>query len=238
MKDQKIQVPRHVALVPDGNRRYAAERGLTPAEGHVAGFEKVKEVLDWALDAGVRVLTLFALSLDNLKREAGELSHLFGLLERGCRQLERDERIWSRRVRVRFLGDRSKVPRELARAMERLEEETKHHDAFDLCVAVAYDGRDEIARACRRVVEACERGDVEPTEVDVGLVAGHLDAPDVPPPDLVIRTSGERRLSGFLTWQSAYSELVFQDVHFPAYERRHFDAALEEYARRSRRFGL
>ncbi|MHA1732302.1 MAG: polyprenyl diphosphate synthase [Promethearchaeota archaeon] len=230
-------LPRHVGFILDGNRRWAREQGLPAFEGHRRGYEVVKSLLDWCLELGIGALTLYAFSTENFKREPSEVEQLMDLLLAGCGELRADERLWDNEVRVRFIGNRELLSPVLREAVEALEGETASHSRFSLSVAIAYGGRDEILRATREVARRSRSGELDPDSLDEATFGEFLDTAGLEDPDLIIRTSGERRVSGFLTWQGVYSELVFQDVLFPAYEKWHFLSALLEYQGRKRRFG-
>ena len=219
---------RTVAIIMDGNGRWAERRGLPVAEGHRAGTNALRRTVEAAIDLGVETLIVYAFSTENWSRPEGEvedLMEIFGeTIERELPDLARQG------VRARFLGRRDRAPDELRAQMEGLEEETAHNDRLNLWIAFDYGGRAELLEAARRLVEAGE----EPTEESL---RAHLYAPELPDPDLLIRTSGELRISNFLLWQLAYSELVFLDVLWPDFGAEELEDALAAYARRRRRFG-
>ena len=221
-------VPRHVAIIMDGNGRWAERRGLPVAEGHRAGTKALRRTVEAAIDLGVETLIVYAFSTENWSRPEGEvedLMEIFGeTIERELPDLARQG------VRARFLGRRDRAPDELRAQMEGLEDETAHNERLNLWIAFDYGGRAELLEAARRLVEAGE----EPTEESL---RAHLYAPELPDPDLLIRTSGELRISNFLLWQLAYSELVFLDVLWPDFGSRELEDALAAYAQRRRRFG-
>ncbi len=219
---------RTVAIIMDGNGRWAERRGLPVAEGHRAGTKALRRTVEAAIDLGVETLIVYAFSTENWSRPEGEvedLMEIFGeTIERELPDLARQG------VRARFLGRRDRAPDELRAQMEGLEEETAHNERLNLWIAFDYGGRAELLEAARRLVEAGE----EPTEESL---RAHLYAPELPDPDLLIRTSGELRISNFLLWQLAYSELVFLDVLWPDFGSRELEDALAAYAQRRRRFG-
>jgi len=219
---------RTVAIIMDGNGRWAERRGLPVAEGHRAGTKALRRTVEAAIDLGVETLIVYAFSTENWSRPEGEvedLMEIFGeTIERELPDLARQG------VRARFLGRRDRAPDELRAQMEGLEEETAHNERLNLWIAFDYGGRAELLEAARRLVEAGE----EPTE---DSLRAHLYAPELPDPDLLIRTSGELRISNFLLWQLAYSELVFLDVLWPDFGSRELEDALAAYAQRRRRFG-
>ena len=219
---------RTVAIIMDGNGRWAERRGLPVAEGHRAGTKALRRTVEAAIDLGVETLIVYAFSTENWSRPEGEvedLMEIFGeTIERELPDLARQG------VRARFLGRRDRAPDELRAQMEGLEDKTAHNDRLNLWIAFDYGGRAELLDAARRLVEAGE----EPTEESL---RAHLYAPELPDPDLLIRTSGELRISNFLLWQLAYSELVFLDVLWPDFGAEELEDALAAYARRRRRFG-
>jgi undecaprenyl diphosphate synthase len=219
---------RTVAIIMDGNGRWAERRGLPVAEGHRAGTKALRRTVEAAIDLGVETLIVYAFSTENWSRPEGEvedLMEIFGeTIERELPDLARQG------VRARFLGRRDRAPQELRAQMEGLEEETAHNERLNLWIAFDYGGRAELVEAARRLVEA----GVEPDEESL---RANLYAPELPDPDLLIRTSGELRISNFLLWQLAYSELVFLDVLWPDFGSRELEDALAAYAQRRRRFG-
>jgi undecaprenyl diphosphate synthase len=219
---------RTVAIIMDGNGRWAERRGLPVAEGHRAGTKALRRTVEAAIDLGVETLIVYAFSTENWSRPEGEvedLMEIFGeTIERELPDLARQG------VRARFLGRRDRAPDELRTQMEGLEEETAHNERLNLWIAFDYGGRAELVEAARRLVEA----GVEPDEESL---RANLYAPELPDPDLLIRTSGELRISNFLLWQLAYSELVFLDVLWPDFGSRELEDALAAYAQRRRRFG-
>jgi undecaprenyl diphosphate synthase len=224
-------VARSVAIVMDGNGRWAKRRGLPIAAGHRAGTKALRRTVEAAIDLGVESLAVYAFSTENWTRPAEEvdaLMEIFGeTIERELPDLAKEG------VRTRFLGRRDRAPAELRAQMAALEEETAANDRLHLWIAFDYGGRAELVEAARRLVEA----GVEPEDVDEALLAEHLYAPEMPDPDLLVRTSGELRISNFLLWQLAYAELVFVDRLWPDFGEADLRSALEEYARRRRRFG-
>ena len=228
-------VPRHVAIIMDGNGRWAAERGLPRAEGHRRGVEALRRTVRAAGEIGIRYLTIFSFSAENWSRPASEIGELMGLLRRFIRNDLAE--LHKSNVRVRVIGERVGLDPDIERLLVEAEELTKNNDGLTLVVAFNYGGRQEITRAARRIAEEVARGRLKPADITAETVGGLLDAPDVPDPDLIIRTSGEQRLSNFLLWQSAYSELVFVPTYWPDFDRAALEAAIREYQQRERRFG-
>ena len=228
-------VPRHVAIIMDGTGRWAAARGLPRAEGHRRGVEALRSTVRAAGELGIRYLTIFSFSSENWLRPKSEVEYLLGLLRRFIRHDLAE--LHSNNVRVRIIGEREGLATDIRHLLEEAEQLTRNNDGLDLIVAFNYGARQEMARAARRMAEKVARGEIKPEEITAELMARHLDSPDLADPDLIIRTSGEQRLSNFLLWQAAYSELVFLPIYWPDFDRATLEQALEEYRRRERRFG-
>jgi undecaprenyl diphosphate synthase len=228
-------MPRHVAIIMDGNGRWAGQRGLPRTLGHRKGVEAVRRIVRHVGERGIPVLTLFAFSRENWRRPESEVNELLGLLRRYIRS-DLDELV-KNGVKVSVIGKREDLEPDLKRLIEESEERTAQNDRMQLVLAFNYGGRDEIVRAARRAVEAAARGELCPSTLDEGAFATFLDTARWPDPDLVIRTSGEQRISNFLLWQSAYAEYVFPKALWPDFDETLFDEALADYARRQRRFG-
>jgi undecaprenyl diphosphate synthase len=224
-------LPRHVAIIMDGNRRWARERGLPEAEGHAAGVEAVRPIVEHAVRRGVAILTIYAFSRENWARSAGEVETLIGLLEATIR--DQTPRLMEEGVQVRMLGRTDELPPETRASVEEALAATVGGSRMILNVAFNYSSRAEIVDAVR----ACIREGCAPDELDEAHVAAHLYTAGLPEPDLLIRTGGDQRISNFLLWQAAYAELYFCDVYWPDFGPDQLDAALAEFARRSRRFG-
>ena len=228
-------VPRHVAIIMDGNGRWAAKRGLPRAAGHRAGAEAVRRILKAAVKAGVEVLTLYAFSSENWRRSDEEISDLKGLmgyyLERELDELAREG------VQLRLIGDHQAFGPQLVERLDRAVEKTRHNNRLILVVALNYGARSEIAAATRRLAEKAAAGEVKPSEIDETRLGDEMATAGLPDLDLLVRTSGEQRLSNFLLWQAAYAELVFTDTLWPDFDDAAFQAVLDEFAGRQRRFG-
>lgn len=229
-----MPVPKHIAIIMDGNGRWAQQRGKPRLAGHEAGAESVRHALNCCRDTGVQYLTLYAFSIENWSRSEDEIMGLMSLLERFIARYERD--LVERRIRLRIIGRREDLSEKLQKALARVERNTTAFES-QLIVALSYSGRDELARAARLIAEQAVAGTLLPERVDTATVAANLYAPDVPDPDLIIRTSGEMRLSNFLLWQSAYSEFYVTPTLWPDFREADFKAALEAYAARDRRYG-
>jgi undecaprenyl diphosphate synthase len=226
------RLPQHVAVVMDGNGRWAQKRGLKRTDGHAAGEEALFDTVDGALDLGIRWLTVYAFSTENWKRPADEVRYLMGFNE-GILTRRRDE-LNERGVRIRFAGRRDwRVPKRLLRRMDESIDLTAKNRTMTLTIAFNYGGRAEIVDAVRALVAE----GVKPDKVDEKAIRRHLYDPDMPDPDMMIRTSGEHRISNFLLWELAYSELIFTEVLWPDFRREDLFEAVREFQRRDRRFG-
>jgi tritrans,polycis-undecaprenyl-diphosphate synthase [geranylgeranyl-diphosphate specific] len=232
------RMPGHVAIIMDGNRRFAREIGLGSAlDGHAKGRDKLEEVLEWCLEVGVRILTVYAFSTENLSRPSKEIQDLMHLFAENFRKVGDDRRVHEHKIKVKVLGDRSLLPSEVNEAIDYAETRTEGYDGYRFNLAVAYGGREEILKAIRDVVQDARDGKVEPADVDEKFFSRRLYTADLPDPDLVLRTSGEERISNFLLWQLAYSELYFVEVYWPGFRKIDFLRALRSYQLRQRRYG-
>jgi undecaprenyl diphosphate synthase len=230
-----LAVPRHVAIIMDGNGRWAAARGLPRGEGHRRGVEALRRTVRAAGDLGIEILTIFSFSSENWSRPPAEIRELMTLLRRFIRNDLAD--LHRSGVRVRIIGEREDLDPEIRNLLDEAETLTRGNDKLILVVAFNYGARAEIARAAQRMAAAVAAGDLAVSAVTADKLASYLDAPDLPDPDLIIRTSGEQRLSNFLLWQAAYSELVFVPTYWPDFDRSTLESAITEYFRRERRFG-
>ncbi len=230
-----VDVPRHIAIIMDGNGRWAAQRGLPRREGHRHGVEALRRTVRAAGDLGVSVLTIYSFSAENWSRPASEIRDLMALLRRFIRhdlaELHRHN------VRVRVIGERSSLEGDIRRLLDEAEELTRANTGLSLVVAFNYGARQEIARAAAKIAAQACAGTISSQDITPELIAKHLDAPDIPDPDLIIRTSGEQRLSNFLLWQAAYSELVFLPIYWPDFDHAALANAIRDYQQRERRFG-
>ena len=235
-KDQGgISVPRHVAIIMDGNGRWATQRGLPRVAGHKAGAEAVRRAMQAAVDHGVEVLTLYAFSSENWRRSSEEIADLTGLmrfyLERELTTLHKEG------VRLRLIGDYAAFGPDLVKRLEKAIDHTSQNERLTLVVALNYGSRSEIAAAARTLATKAALGEIEPEQVDEQGIADELETRGLPELDLLIRTSGEVRLSNFLLWQAAYAELLFLDTLWPDFDEQTFAEALQRFAARQRRFG-
>jgi len=227
--------PVHVAIIMDGNGRWAKARGMPRLVGHKRGVESVRDAVKSAQALGVRYLTLYGFSSENWRRPEAEVKDLMGLLRLYLRseiaELHREG------VRLRIIGQRTRLSDDIRALIDNGERLTEGNHTLTLTIALSYGGRDEIAYAAKQIAEAVKAGTLDPAEVDEETVARHLFTSDMPDPDLLIRTSGEKRISNFLLWQCAYTELVFIDKHWPDFSRDDLESAIREYHGRERRFG-
>jgi undecaprenyl diphosphate synthase len=228
-------VPRHIAIVMDGNGRWANQRGLTRVEGHKRGEAQVVEAARGCIELGVKWLSLYAFSTENWRRSPEEVRFLMGFSRDVIRH--RTDELDAMGVRVRWAGRRPKLWRSVISELESAAERTKHNDVLNLAMCINYGGRAEIGDAAREIARLVAAGELNPDKVTERTVARYLYQPEMPDVDLFIRPSGEQRTSNFMLWQSAYAELVFQDILWPDFDRRDLWRACEQYARRDRRFG-
>lgn len=226
-----MEVPNHIAFIPDGNRRWSERKGLSKKEGYRIGIEHIGDVLKWCHEKDVHMVTMWGFSTENFSRDSEEIKGLFKLFKE--RLLEglstRDEE--GRKVRVRFLGRTQLFPKEIVNLFKKIEDKTEGNEPYQLNLLLSYGGRGEIVDAVNEIIAEGIN------EVDEEMISSHLYTRDMPDPDLIIRTSGEQRLSGLLPWQSCYSEFYFSQKFWPDFSKEDFDDALAEYARRKRRFG-
>uniref|UniRef100_A0A7C2ZP27 Tritrans,polycis-undecaprenyl-diphosphate synthase (geranylgeranyl-diphosphate specific) n=1 Tax=Ignisphaera aggregans TaxID=334771 RepID=A0A7C2ZP27_9CREN len=233
-------MPRHVAIIPDGNRRWAKEHGLDPNDGHEQGYRKMKDVLNWLYELGINIVTVYAMSYENCLRRSGEeRKNLFNLIRRGLMELDREKILDRYKVKFKVFGKLDLADRETIDIAKKLEEKTSQYNERFLNVAICYGGRQEILDAIRFIAKEFAKGRINDDEITEETIlkylsTGHLPFPE---PDLVIRTSGELRISNFLLWQIAYSELYFCDVYWPDFRKIDLYRAIRSYQNRERRFG-
>src|SRR5918998_6409145 len=228
-------LPTHVAIIMDGNGRWAAQRKLPRLEGHRRGVEAIRRAVRTAGDLGIQYLTVYSFSAENWRRPAQEVSDLMGLLKRFVRHDLAE--LHANNIRVRIIGEREGLASDIRLLLEESEQLTRSNTGLTLVIAFNYGGRQEIVNAVRRLAEKVREGVLDPSAIDMETLGAALDTRDIPDPDLVIRTSGEQRVSNFLTWQTAYSEFVFLPDFWPDFDDSTFRAAIAEYGRRERRFG-
>ena len=230
-----MSVPRHVAIILDGNGRWAKSKGMPRNYGHAQGAKNVERICEEAWKLGIKYLTVYAFSTENWSRPEDEVEALMSLLSSYLKNCMKISKKYDMRVRV--IGDISRLDEELRKQIETLTEATVDHDGLNFTVALNYGSRDEILRAVNHIIADMEQGILEKREVTEELMEAYLDTAGIPAPDLLIRTSGEQRLSNFLLWQSAYTEFYFTDVHWPDFNREELLKAIESYQKRDRRYG-
>jgi tritrans,polycis-undecaprenyl-diphosphate synthase [geranylgeranyl-diphosphate specific] len=230
-------MPKHIGIILDGNRRFAREQNREPSFGHVQGAKRIEEVLDWCFDAGIKIVTIYVFSTENFDRNEEEIEKIMELAIQQFLKAASSESIHRHKVRVRAIGRLSLLPPEVAAAIREAEESTDEYTKFQLNVAIGYGGRTEIVDAVRRIAERVADGEIRPKAITTGTIEEHLYTAGIADPELIIRTSGEERLSGFLLWQSAYSELYFADIYWPKIRKIDFWRALRTLQQRDRRFG-
>jgi len=229
----KNKIPQHIVLFPDGNRRWARERGLPTLEGHHRGQEKFKDFLSWCKKRGVKILTVFGFSSENWKRSPSEVNYLMELFEKGLSDKKEIERFQEEGVKVKIIGQKEKLPESLQKVISNIENLTKNNKQLHLNLAVSYGGRWDIIQAVKKIIN---KG-TPIKNITENLVENYLSTAGLPAPDLVIRAGGERRFSNFLLWQAAYSELYFSKTLWPDFTEKDFEEALADFTRRQRRFG-
>ena len=235
MSKKETQILQHMAIIRDGSGRWAAKRGLPRSLGHKKGAERVQEIARAAGEMGIKYLTLYAFSTENWQRSAEEVDALMGLL----RQYLKSElsELQKNGVRIIFIGERDMLPADISEAMYRLEAETQNNDKMTLCIALSYGSRQEIVGAVRKIAALSKRGDISPEEIDEKMFSDMLYTKGIPDPDLVVRTSGEQRVSNYLLWQLAYAEFYFSDVLWPDFDREELEKIVKNFQTRERRYG-
>ncbi len=234
---KKYPLPTHVAVIMDGNRRFAKELKMSANEGHEMGKRKLEEFLDWCFDIGIKIVTVYAFSTENFSRDSDEINFLMNLYAKSFDNLIKDKRVIKNKIKIRLIGKVDLLPQYVRDAARRAEEFTKNYDNFLLNVAIAYGGREEIIDAIRKIANDIKNGNLKPEDVSDDIMRKYLYTGEIQDPDLIIRTSGEERISNFLLWQSAYSELYFMDVYWPEMTKLDLLKAIRDYQSRNRRFG-
>ena len=234
---RKGQVPKHLAVIMDGNRRYAESLGILPHEGHIVGKSTLENLSDWCRSLNITYLTVYAFSLENFSRTEEELEPLMDLFEESFRNAGDDPRVHENRVRIRAIGHRELLPDKVIKAIEYAESRTREYSDFNYNLAVAYGGRQELVRSMEKIGKKIKDGELNPEEIDADLISSNLYTSGLPDPDLILRTSGEERISNFLLWQLAYSELYFADVYWPDMRKIDFLRAIRSFQKRKRRLG-
>ncbi len=229
------EIPRHIAIIMDGNGRWAKERGLPRLEGHRSGAESVREVMEACIELGVEYLTLYAFSSENWSRPEAEVSALMTLLDRFLDEKAKD--LDRQQVRLLAIGQLDRLPKSTRALIERIKDRTANHKKMTLVLALSYGGREEIVSAARSLAVDAVAGNIEPKEIDAELFASRLQTAGIPDPDLLVRTSGEMRVSNFLLWQISYAEIVIVKKFWPDFRQGDLFETVKEYQRRQRRFG-
>lgn len=232
---EALKIPTHVAIIMDGNGRWAQQRGLLRSKGHEKGTESVRTAIRACRKLGIRYLTLYAFSVENWSRPKAEIEALMNLLKKFLRNEVRE--LHENKVRLRAIGRLSDLPKSVRRELNEAMRVTEHYREATLTLALSYGGRTEIVHATQALARKVKTGEIDPDTIDEAAIAANLYAPDIPDPDLMIRTSGEMRISNFLLWQLSYSELYVTDTLWPDFREEHMLKAIEEYSRRHRRFG-
>jgi len=233
--EEPPSIPKHIVIIPDGNRRWARARKVPQLEGHRQGIDLLRKVMEWARRRGVKTITFWGLSLENLNRGQGEIGSLLGLFEHKFEELKNHSALHEEKVRVRFFGRLDKLTPKLRDKIKEVEEETKGYTNYNVNILLSYGGRQELVDACNKAIADVKAGRI--SAVNEKKLGEYMYLSGQDDPDLIIRTSGEKRLSGILPWESGYSELYFCDKLWPDFSEGDFDAALKEFSSRKRRFG-
>jgi tritrans,polycis-undecaprenyl-diphosphate synthase [geranylgeranyl-diphosphate specific] len=235
----RSRIPEHIGIILDGNRRWASKRDLIPSQGHREGANKVREFMEWCLDLGIKTLTLYAFSTENFNRSSEEVNELMNIYEENLTELVSTDVIHERMVNIRAIGRINLLPDKIREKIEEVQKATKDYNQFYVNFALAYGGRAEIVDATKEIAIRVGNGELDPKSIDEDVIEKHLYTSHLPQPDpdLVIRTSGEARLSNFLIWQAAYSELFIVDVYWPEFREIDLARAIRSYQNRKRRYG-
>ena len=236
----KSITPKHIGIILDGNRRWAEDKMAPSNHGHIIGAKTAKYLLDWCHELGIEAITIYVLSTENLKRSKNEVKFLFSLIEEKLKELLTEEKIHKYKVRVKGIGNIDLLPQNISNLLSYLEKQTSSYKDHFMNIAIAYGGRFEILESVKKIAKLVKNGEIEPSNITFETIEQHLYTSHLPNQDvdLIIRTSGEERLSGFLIWQSAYSEHFFLDVYWPSFRKIDLMRALRTYQRRSRRLGI
>jgi tritrans,polycis-undecaprenyl-diphosphate synthase [geranylgeranyl-diphosphate specific] len=230
-------MPKHVAIIMDGNRRFAKDLGLKPEAGHQIGKEKIVEVLEWCFELGIKNLTIYAFSTENFYRSTDEVQTLMNLCKQELDKATKDSRIHKNQVRVRVIGHIESLPKDISESAKKIMQQTQKYDKYSFNIALAYGGREEIIQAIQKIAQDVKENKIQIEEIKEPIVSKYLYTNGIPDPDIILRTSGEERISNFLLWQLAYSELYFSDVYWPAFQKRDFLQAIRTVQKRQRRYG-
>lgn len=235
MSTENLKIPQHIAIIMDGNGRWAKQKRMPRNYGHMQGSKRVEDICRAAHELGVKYLTIYAFSTENWSRPADEVKALMKILRDYLN--ESVKKASENNMRVRVIGDRERLDEDIRASIEHLEEVSAGNTGLNFQIALNYGGRDEMLRAIRRIATECKDGQLSVEDIDEKLFSSYLDTSDIPEPDFMIRTSGEQRLSNFLLWQTAYSEFYFPEVLWPDFDKKELKKAIEEYTKRDRRFG-
>lgn len=235
---KKQPIPQHVAVIMDGNRRFATGLGLTPSAGHFFGRDKIREMLEWCFELKIKNLTLYAFSTENFRRNSNEVEALMSLCKEELSKAKQDSRIHKHQVRIRILGKLESLPKDIRESAQEIMDQTQCYGNHSLNIALAYGGREELLQAIQKIAHEVQQGKLSIDEIKEPIISKYLYTNGIPDPDLILRTSGEERISNFLLWQLAYSELYFSDVYWPAFQKRDFLQAIQTCQQRKRRFGV
>ena len=235
MSTENLKIPQHIAIIMDGNGRWAKQKRMPRNYGHMQGSKRVEDICRAAHELGVKYLTIYAFSTENWSRPADEVKALMKILRDYLK--ESVKKASDNNMRVRVIGDRERLDEDIRASIEHLEEVSAGNTGLNFQIALNYGGRDEMLRAIRRIAADCKDGQFSVADIDEKLFESYLDTSDIPEPDFMIRTSGEQRLSNFLLWQTAYSEFYFPEVLWPDFDKKELKKAIEEYTKRDRRFG-
>jgi tritrans,polycis-undecaprenyl-diphosphate synthase [geranylgeranyl-diphosphate specific] len=232
-------MPKHIAIILDGNRRWAKRNLIMKIDGHFRGADAVEKLLDWCEELNIKIITLYVLSAENLNRKDNELDYLYDLINARLHKLYNDPRIHKNRMKIKAIGSIELLPDFLREILNKLEEVTKEYDNHYLNIAIAYGGQDELVDAIKKIGVRIKEGSLDINQIDKEVIESSLYTSHLPQssPDMILRTSGEKRLSGFLLWQSAYSELVFMDVYWPEFRKIDLMRAIRTFQKRGRRLG-
>ena len=236
---QSGEMPKHIAIILDGNRRWAKRNLIMKIDGHFRGADAVEKLLDWCEELNIKIITLYVLSAENLNRKDDELDYLYDLINERLHKLYNDPRIHKNRMKVKAIGSIELLPDFLREILNKLEDVTKDYDDHYLNIAIAYGGQDELVDAIKKIGSRIKDGSLDVNQIDKEVIESSLYTSHLPQssPDMILRTSGEKRLSGFLLWQSAYSELVFMDVYWPEFRKIDLMRAIRTFQKRGRRLG-
>ena len=228
-------VPKHIAIILDGNGRWAKKRGLPRTAGHTQGAKNIETISRAAYKMGVKYLTIYVFSTENWTRPQSEVDAIMKLLNNYLSDCLKNAK--KNNMQVRIIGDKTRLSEDMQEKIAKLEEVSKQYDGLNLNVAINYGSRDEIVRATKKIATKVKDGEINPNDITIDMISENLDTKEIPDPDLLIRTSGEERLSNYLLWQLAYSEFYFTDVPWPDFSKKDLEEAIEEYGRRNRRYG-